>query len=57
MLQRYDERNAQILVNVNGHLVLRGEAGVSPFDPASRTATGSGRGAKLAETEDGSGSE
>ena len=32
MLQRFDERNRDILVNVNGTLVHRDEAGVSPFD-------------------------
>ena len=32
MLQRFDERNRDLLANVNGELVHRGEAGVSPFD-------------------------
>lgn len=32
MLQRYDERNRDILVNVNGVLVHRDQAGISPFD-------------------------
>ena len=32
MLQRFDERNRDLLVNVNGKLVHRDEAGVSPFD-------------------------
>ena len=32
MLQGYDERNRDLLVNVNGELVHRDEAGVSPFD-------------------------
>jgi branched-chain amino acid aminotransferase len=32
MLQRYDERNRDLQVNVNGRLVHRDEAGVSPFD-------------------------
>ena len=32
MLQKYDERNADIMVNINGRLVHRDEAGVSPFD-------------------------
>ena len=32
MLQRFDERNRDLLVNVNGTLVHRDEAGVSPFD-------------------------
>lgn len=34
MLQRFDERNRDLLVNVNGRLVHRDEAGVSPFDSA-----------------------
>ena len=32
MLQRFDERNRDLSVNVNGALVHRDEAGVSPFD-------------------------
>ena len=32
MLQEFDERNRDLLVNVNGTLVHRDEAGVSPFD-------------------------
>ena len=32
MLQTYDERNADLLVNINGNLVHRDEAGISPFD-------------------------
>ena len=34
MLQRYDPRNADLLVNINGRLVHRNEAGISPFDSA-----------------------
>jgi len=34
MLQGYDERNRDLIVNVNGRLVHRDEAGVSPFDSA-----------------------
>lgn len=34
MLQRYDERNRDLLVNINGRLVHRDEAGISPFDSA-----------------------
>ena len=34
MLQRYDERTHDLIVNVNGELVHRNEAGVSPFDSA-----------------------
>ena len=32
MLQQFDERNRDLLVNVNGTLVHRDDAGVSPFD-------------------------
>ena len=32
MLQKFDERNRHLVVNVNGRLVGRDEAGVSPFD-------------------------
>lgn len=32
MLQRFDERNRDLIVNVNGRLLHRDEAGVSPFD-------------------------
>ena len=32
MLQHYDPRNAELIINVNGTLVHRDQAGVSPFD-------------------------
>ena len=32
MLQTFDERNRDLVVNINGRLVHRDEAGVSPFD-------------------------
>jgi branched-chain amino acid aminotransferase len=32
MLQHFDERNRELIVNINGRLVHRDEAGVSPFD-------------------------
>jgi branched-chain amino acid aminotransferase len=32
VLQTYDERNRDLLVNINGRLVHRDEAGISPFD-------------------------
>ena len=32
MLQQFDERNRHLIVNINGRLVHRDEAGVSPFD-------------------------
>ena len=34
MLQRFDERNRDLIVNINGQLVHRDKAGVSPFDSA-----------------------
>jgi len=34
MLQRFDERNRDILININGRLLPRDQAGVSPFDSA-----------------------
>lgn len=34
MLQTFDERNRDLIVNVNGELVHRDRAGVSPFDSA-----------------------
>ena len=34
MLQRFDERNRKLIVNINGRLVDRDKAGISPFDSA-----------------------
>lgn len=34
MLQTFDQRNRDILVNINGRLVHRDQAGISPFDSA-----------------------
>lgn len=34
MLQQFDERNRDLLVNINGRLIHRDQAGVSPFDSA-----------------------
>ena len=34
MLQCFDEKNRDLLVNINGRLVHRAEAGISPFDSA-----------------------
>src|SRR5687768_7241879 len=34
MLQKFNERNRDLIVNINGRLVHRDEAGVSPFDSA-----------------------
>ena len=32
MLQQFNEKNRDLIVNINGRLVHRDEAGVSPFD-------------------------
>ncbi len=34
MLQQFDERNRNLLVNINGALIHRDQAGISPFDSA-----------------------
>lgn len=34
MLQKFDQRNKDLLVNINGELIHRDKAGVSPFDSA-----------------------
>jgi branched-chain amino acid aminotransferase len=34
MLQKFNEKNRNLLVNINGRLVHRDEAGISPFDSA-----------------------
>src|SRR5438309_8262206 len=34
MLQKFDERNRGLIVNINGKLVHRDKAGISPFDSA-----------------------
>jgi branched-chain amino acid aminotransferase len=34
MLQKFDERNRNLIVNINGELMHREKAGVSPFDSA-----------------------
>jgi branched-chain amino acid aminotransferase len=34
MLQQFDERNRDLIVNINGRLIHRDHAGVSPFDSA-----------------------
>lgn len=34
MLQQFDERNRDLIVNINGQLVHRDQAGISPFDSA-----------------------
>lgn len=34
MLQKFDERNRDLIVNINGRLFHRNEAGINPFDSA-----------------------
>jgi branched-chain amino acid aminotransferase len=34
MLQTFDQRNRDIVININGKLIPRAEAGISPFDSA-----------------------
>src|SRR5881296_4651905 len=34
MLQQFNEKNRDLIVNINGHLVHRDEAGISPVDSA-----------------------
>lgn len=36
MLQKFDERNRDLIVNINGELVHRDKAGISPFDSAAQ---------------------
>src|SRR5262249_42817383 len=36
MLQKFDERNRDLIVNINGELVYRDKAGISPFDSAGQ---------------------
>src|SRR6202051_3592897 len=34
MLQKFDERNRNLIININGQLLHRDRAGISPFDSA-----------------------
>src|SRR5437879_11838228 len=34
MLQQFNEKNSDLVVNINGHLLHRDKAGISPFDSA-----------------------
>src|SRR6266436_2573103 len=34
MFQQFNEKNRNLMVNINGRLLHRDEAGISPFDPA-----------------------
>ena len=47
MLQTYDERNADLLVNIGGELVHRDRAGVSPFDSLVQGGDGVWEGLRL----------
>jgi len=47
MLQRYDPRNRDLIVNVGGTLVHRDEAGVSPFDSTVQNGDGVWEGLRL----------
>lgn len=49
MLQEFDERNRDLLVNVDGELVHRDEAGVSPFDSAVQAGDAVWEGLRLYE--------
>jgi branched-chain amino acid aminotransferase len=49
MLQEYDSRNAGILVNINGALVHRDEAGISPFDSSVQNGDAVWEGLRLYE--------
>ncbi|MBT8487069.1 MAG: aminotransferase IV, partial [Phycisphaerales bacterium] len=47
MLQTYDERNRDLIVNIDGTLVHRDEAGVSPFDSTVQNGDGVWEGLRL----------
>jgi len=47
MLQHFDERNKDVLININGKLVHRDEAGVSPFDSIVQGGDGVWEGLRL----------
>lgn len=47
MLQKFDERNRNLLININGRLVHRDEAGVSPFDSLVQGGDGVWEGLRL----------
>ena len=49
MLQTYNPRNADLIVNVNGHLVHRDQAGVSPFDSSVQNGDAVWEGLRLYE--------
>jgi branched-chain amino acid aminotransferase len=47
MLQTFDERNADLLVNIGGELIHRDQAGVSPFDSLVQGGDGVWEGLRL----------
>ena len=47
MLQKFDERNRDLIVNIGGELVHRDEAGVSPFDSLVQGGDGVWEGLRL----------
>lgn len=47
MLQQFDERNKDLLVNINGELFHRDEAGISPFDSVVQGGDGVWEGLRL----------
>ena len=47
MLQRYDERNRDLIINVGGELLHRDRAGVSPFDSLVQGGDGVWEGLRL----------
>ena len=47
MLQTFDPRNADLLLNINGELVHRDEAGISPFDSLVQGGDGVWEGLRL----------
>ena len=47
MKQQYDERNADLLVNIDGELIHRDQAGISPFDSLVQGGDGVWEGLRL----------
>ena len=47
MLQTFNERNKNLLININGKLIHRDEAGISPFDSAVQGGDGVWEGLRL----------
>ncbi len=47
MLQKFDERNKNLMVNINGDLIHRDQAGISPFDSLVQGGDGVWEGLRL----------